>query len=93
MNLTAEEICMLAELERKMDSGEAPYVIVEGCSQRSALTQGDMSLFGLQTGQTVSNALWVAILKFKIEQIQRTLAHQQVDEILKEFTEDSQKTS
>ena len=61
MTLTIEEIRMLADLERRMDSGEQPYVIIEG--HRAAVTPLVMDEFGLESGQTVSKPIFLAMLE------------------------------
>lgn len=82
--MTAEELRLVIDLERRIDAGEVPYVYVAGLRERQAMDRACMEALGLKTGQTVSRGLWVEILKFKIEQLDRIIAHQQVKEILAE---------
>ena len=65
MEFSKDEIRLLAEGERKMDSGEQPHVVNEG--DRVAVMPEVMEDLGLESGQTVSNAIIIAILKAQIE--------------------------
>jgi hypothetical protein len=64
MKLTAEEVRMLAEAERKMDTGEIPFVMYGG--HRAAMRQEAMDHFKLKQGQTINDQIWIAILEFNI---------------------------
>ena len=59
--LTTEQIRMLAQAERQMDAGEVPFVVAAG--ERLIVRPVVMEELGLETGQTVSNTLVLAILK------------------------------
>jgi len=71
MNLTLEQIRGLAELERKMDSGEQPYVKTD--HGRLAVDASIMSHFGLQSGQTVSAYLVSEILRANLARMTRLM--------------------
>ena len=60
-NLTNEQFRMLAQAERQMDAGEVPFVVAAG--ERLIVRPVVMEELGLETGQTVSNTLVLAILK------------------------------
>ena len=53
---TNEEIAMLAEQERRMDSGEQPFVVAD--DSRLAVMPEVMDEFGLVSGQTVT---WIIV--------------------------------
>ncbi len=59
--LTTEQIRMLAQAERQMDAGEISFVVCAG--GRLIVRPVVMEELGLETGQTVSNTLVLAILK------------------------------
>ena len=59
-----DDIRMLAEQERKMDSGESPYVTLRG--NRMAMTQESMDHFKLTQGQTINEVIMMKILEFNI---------------------------
>lgn len=84
MTFSAEELRLIIDLERRMDAGEVPYIYVAGSHERAAMDPAHMQALGLEIGQTVSVDLWIEILKFKIEQLDREIAHSQVGEILAE---------
>lgn len=62
--LSAEEIRMPAEAERKMDSGVIPYVLLDG--GRVMVSAEGMRHFGLEQGQTITQTIFLAILEFNI---------------------------
>lgn len=66
MNLTFDQIKQLGAAERKMDSGEAPYVRLG--SDRLMMTTEAMAQFELQAGQTISNTMLGEILNFNLAQ-------------------------
>lgn len=68
MELTLEQIRALARLERKMDSGEQPYVVAEG--GRMSVGAEEMEALGLKNGQTISNAIAIAICKETIKNLE-----------------------
>lgn len=63
-DLTTEEVRMLADMERKMDRGEQPYVMNRG--GRWAVPADTMEQLGLESGQTVSDFLITKILETNI---------------------------
>ena len=69
---TNEEIAMLAEAERKMDSGESQYVVYRG--GRAAVPDETMDALGLVCGQTVNDVIWVRILETNIASLQARIA-------------------
>jgi hypothetical protein len=69
--LSVKEIRQLAEIERGMDSGEIPYVVYAG--HRTPIVRDVLDHLGLQSGQTVSHILWVAILETMILNLRQKL--------------------
>ena len=69
---TTEEIQMLAKAERMMDAGEAPYVLTEG--GRMMVDPLVMEELGLETGQTVSNQISLAIAEAQLAVLQAKIA-------------------
>lgn len=69
---TAEQIRMLAEVERMMDRGEMPFVIWRGL--RSSVLPEVMIELGLEQGQTVTDILYDAILAASIRLCEREIA-------------------
>ena len=63
-NFTVEDIRMLAKAERDMDSGAAPFVMLEG--QRWLMTDEAMKEFELTTGQTVNHVIILKILEYNL---------------------------
>lgn len=61
MQLTLEEIRMMASAEVKMDTGEIKHVLHEG--RRWAVLDEIMKHFHLKNGQTVCNELLHEIMK------------------------------
>ena len=72
MDLTIDQIKMLAEAERKMDTGELSFVVAEG--QRMLIDPLIMDEFGLVSGQTVTNTIVIEILKAKIAMVKAQIA-------------------
>ena len=70
---TIEDIRMLAEMERKMDSGEQPYVL-DSDRNRWAVIPEIMDELGLESGQSVNGAIITAILEAIIASIQAHIA-------------------
>lgn len=64
MELTNEEIKLLAEGERKMDAGEIAFVRLAG--NRASVSPDVMQELGLQQGQTINNTIFLAILEANI---------------------------
>ena len=77
MNFTTDELKMLAESERLMDGGEMPYVNFH--NQRLMVSEQAMAEFDLRIGQCISDAVFVALIRFEIadckSQISRNKIH------------------
>ena len=71
MNLTTEQIGHLAQLERRMDSGEQPFVLLN--EERIAVHVDVMTELGLDQGQTISQPIFVAILQAQLAHCQAQL--------------------
>ena len=82
--LTDEEIRLLAECERKMDSGEMPWVSWHG--ERIAQTPYVMEHLGLKLGQTICDAIFVRALELKIEECQEGIARQATEKMMEKIT-------
>lgn len=70
--LTNEQIRMLAHAERQMDAGELTFVVCDG--QRMIVRPVIMEELGLETGQTVSSTLVLAILEANLAACQADVA-------------------
>ncbi len=70
---TIEDIRMLAEMERKMDSGEHPHVLDKD-RNRWPVSPEIMEELGLVSGQTVNGTIITAILEANIASIQARIA-------------------
>lgn len=73
-NISAEDIRQLSQLERDMDSGQQPYVLVAGEQGRFAVSHDCLKEFGLETGQTVTNFIVCKILEWNIALTQSMIA-------------------
>jgi len=73
MTLTKEEIKILAELERGMDSGEIKFVIWRG-DNRVAVRNEVMEELGLKHGQGISDVIFERILKLHLAIAQTEVA-------------------
>lgn len=71
------KISQLAEVERKMDSGEQPFVRLG--TYRIAVRPEIMEVFKLQSGQTISDFIFVAMLEKNIEILREQIAAQKSD--------------
>ena len=71
MNLTLDQVRELARLERDMDAGEQPFVILNG--MRIAVMPEIMRHFELVTGQTISMTLCMEITQASIAACTRFL--------------------
>lgn len=61
---SVEELRMLADLDRRMDSDEQPFVfVVGGEDERLSVQPAVMEELGLVFGQTVGRTLFTAILR------------------------------
>ena len=74
MDLTIEQIRLLAEQERSMDSGQTPFVRVPGSTQRMSVMPEVMEELGLVSGQTVSDMIVVAIMQAQIGVLKAQIA-------------------
>ncbi len=72
MNLSIEEIRMLADGERRMDSGEQPFVNAPG--GRLRVSPEVMEELGLVAGQTISVAIMQAIIEAQLASLQARIA-------------------
>lgn len=79
MKLTVEQIIALGELDRKMDSGEQPFVIVDG--QRLAIPPEIMTVLQLVSGQTASDALYCRILEVMMTRLQEKIAEEEFGDL------------
>ena len=71
-NFTVEEVRMLADVERRMDVGEQPYVV--NTSGRLAVSPEVMSELGLVSGQSASPTLCLAIVTASLASMEATIA-------------------
>jgi len=78
MEFSVQDIQALAEAHRKMDSGEMPYVFLDG--QRWAVHKEAMSHFKLKHGQTIDHFISMAILKYTIDFLQTKIAKKEIAE-------------
>ncbi len=70
--LTTEQIRMLAQAERQMDAGEISFVVCAG--RRLIVRPVVMEELGLETGQTVSDTLVLAILEANLAALRADVA-------------------
>ncbi len=70
---TVEDIRLLAEMERTMDSGEQPHVFDKD-RHRWAVSTEIMEELGLKSGQTVNGAIIMAILEANLASLQARIA-------------------
>ncbi len=62
MDLPNSVIKMMAEMERRMDSGEIQFVMFEG--NRLPITESLIKEFGLEPGQTINKVIFDAMAEF-----------------------------
>lgn len=74
MGLTLEELRMLANQEREMDSGAQPFVLYAG--HRLAVTPEAMQHFGLVSRQTINAAVFEALLRHNVEVCRQAIGAQ-----------------
>ncbi len=67
-----DEIRMLAECERMMDTGVIPFVVLG--DQRVAVSKVVMDELDLKQGQTINSAIFGAILRHNIAWIKTEIA-------------------
>ncbi len=73
LKLTIGEIRMLAEQERRMDSGEQPYVFDKNRNRWSVRSEV-MEELGLESGQQVSDPIITAIVEANLAVCQTMVA-------------------
>ena len=61
---TLEGVKLRAECERKMDSGEIPFVMLDG--HRVPTSKECIEELGLVAGQTINDALYIAMMRWDI---------------------------
>lgn len=72
MNLSNEEIKGLAELERRMDTGIQPYVIID--NMRMAVSQKIMQELDLKNGQTINRLISTHIMQLALAEVRAAMA-------------------
>ena len=80
VQLTDEHVRMLAEQDRDMDSGRQAFVMNKG--QRWAMIPEAMEHFGLVSGQSASDAVIMAVLRFNLEHCQHKIAEKKTAEAI-----------
>jgi hypothetical protein len=71
LELTTEDIRALADIERKMDSGEVAFVVFQG--ERLSVIPEVADELGLKQGQTISLAIFIAMTHANIRHCQREI--------------------
>jgi hypothetical protein len=77
MNFTQEQIKMLAQHDRNMDSGVTPFVRCEK-GLRWSFTLPTMEECGVERGQTVSPVVLTALMQASIAQLEALIAIDQI---------------
>ena len=75
---TREEIALLAQCERDMDSGKMPFVVLGG--NRWGSSQECLDALGLISGQTVNLIIIQAMLRWKIDDCKAKIEEQKFQE-------------
>jgi hypothetical protein len=73
MNFSRDDIAMLAECERDMDSGKQPFVR-DGKGDRWAMPADTLAECGCISGQTVSGTILRALLETNLAKCRAQLA-------------------
>lgn len=73
MNLTHEQVGLLAELDRKMDAGEQSFVL-DDRGARWAFPCEVLGTFGVVSGQRVSSPVMLALMEAHLAHIQALIA-------------------
>jgi hypothetical protein len=77
VNLSSNDIRMIAEAERMMDGGH-PFVMLDG--QRVMCRQEVMDELGLKQGQTINGVIFEAILRQNLAHCQAQIAIKKAQE-------------
>ena len=72
MRLAPEEVRMLAQQQRDMDTGKVFFVVLNG--ERLAVEDDVAKELGLERGQTISRDIFGAILNARIAHVQAKIA-------------------
>jgi len=83
MEFDAEMIKALGQINRDMDAGIIPFVMLN--SNRIAMRPEAMAEFMLEQGQTIDNAIFTAILRSNIAHCQAKIAEQDDTVLQTEF--------
>ena len=75
MNLSTDEVKMLAAQQREMDAGVQPYVMFSG--NRCAINHDCLDALGLEAGQSIDGAIFQAMCLWNIEDCQRKIAERE----------------
>ena len=75
-----EEIKILVDSERKMDSGELGFVLLDG--SRVIVLPDAMKHFELTQGQTINGAIMIALIEFNLASCREKIAKQATEEVL-----------
>lgn len=80
----------LAKLERQMDDGEIPFVVVGG--NRASVPDDVMDDLELQSGQSVSDLIYIGILEEILRRLNQKIDEQAIEEfeIVERGDEDDQ---
>lgn len=84
MNLTIEDLRLLAQAEQDMHSGKVPWVRVEGTTGRAIMRPETMEALGLSTGQTISWGLFGEIAKLHLQQLEQQIAYERGQQLIRE---------
>jgi hypothetical protein len=76
MMFTKDQIKDLAEVDRMMDSGDMPFVWLDG--ERVACSRECMTELGMAPGQTISRLIFHEILKWNIADCEAGLVEQRL---------------
>jgi len=64
--------------ERRMDSGEQPFVMFQG--HRLAFMQDVLNECGVKSGETIPHAVWIAMLQLTLRKLQAQIAAEKFSE-------------
>jgi hypothetical protein len=77
MDLTREQVAMLAKCERMMDSGEQPYVVCDG--GRWAFSCDLLNEWSVVSGQTVTPHILQALMGANLRRLQAEIIAKDAD--------------